>query len=431
MVEHSGRKHFTYGASSSERWINCPGSIVRAAGMPTAVASTYAADGEEAHELLEYSLVNGYTNADEAFVMGEFKWTHNHDTEQERLISVQTALDNINELIEAYSPDCETWTEIQFRFPSREAPDDSGGTTDFAMYVPLLDICYVIDYKHGAGKAVDVQDNYQLKMYMCCVREAMRQRGMTTPHTMYVGRIIQPRAFHKDGGLRTVEYNDAVLDEYIGAADNAIRQSRAQAPPIKPGPWCRWCPAYMACPEAAAERMDKFFGGVSVTAPNAKPLPDVQGLDVEYLARLLEAAPTIREYLAAAEAQAIALARQGVPIPRHKLVYAQARRKWHGDEREIAVALAHMIGGEAAAFMPPQLVTITEAERMVKAAIYERVGKGKDARKYVKEANEYMAHLTTKDTSGSLTIVDRDDKRPEVNLAGMLTFNQPSDSTTS
>src|SRR5262252_10309702 len=98
MTDHSGRTHSVFGASSANRWMKCHGSIQRAAGMPVGLSSGYAMDGEEAHELLEYALSNGYASASEAKVMSGIKWEHRHDREDERLEAVQLALNHIQEL---------------------------------------------------------------------------------------------------------------------------------------------------------------------------------------------------------------------------------------------------------------------------------------------------------------------------------------------
>lgn len=422
-VDHSGRTHSLYSASSSERWMNCAASIPRSAGVPEGVSSSYALDGEEAHELLEYALVNGYNSAQEAFIMGEFHWTHRHDTEDERIASVQLAMDTAQDIIDAFGPNVQVFLEVRFHFPT-EQDVDAGGTSDISIYVPDFDILHVVDFKHGAGHAVEVTENSQLLFYATGVRAELRTRGLcNSGRTAYILTIVQPRAFHSKGAVREFMCDDARLDSFIGEVNVAIRKTQAQTPEVKPGPWCKWCPAFTACQEAAQHRLGNVFDGyVSIDQARAQGLPDAAVLDVEKLAQIMEAAPAIREYLSAVEQQCIALARQGYNIPRHKLVYSQARRKWSGDERTIAVQLGHITGMDPNAFMPPSLITITDAEKQIREAIYKRVGKGKEARKLVKEANEAMAALTIKDTSGNLTLTDMDDKRPEVNLANQIPY---------
>src|SRR5215471_5685707 len=104
MTDHSGRTHSLYAASSSHRWMKCYGSIQRAAGMPQGLASSYALDGEEAHELLEFALTHQYGNAYEAEIMLQPLWDHRHDDHDTRIDSVQQAIDCVQDLIDAYAP---------------------------------------------------------------------------------------------------------------------------------------------------------------------------------------------------------------------------------------------------------------------------------------------------------------------------------------
>ena len=424
MIVHAGRKHYLYSASSSERWMACPGSIARAASMPPGTQSSYALDGEEAHETGEFALTHQVNSALEAYMLSGAAWYHRHDTQDERVNSVQVYIDHVQDEISVFDP--QVFLEVQFKFPT-PLTDDAGGTSDVALYSPDFNVVDIMDFKHGAGKAVEVENNSQLLFYAVGVRHALRQQGLALDGgTLYRLTIIQPRAFHKSGGIREWVCDNARLDAFVDEVNTAIRKTQAQVPEIRPGKWCRWCPAYMACPEAERDRIEKFFPDVkSVNDLAAHAVPDVVGLDVEKLARILEAAPMIKEFIAAAEQQALALARQGVSIPRHKLVYAQARRKWNDDnERNVATALANITGMPVDAFLKRSVVGITEAEDMVRQAMYKQVGGDKKAaRPLVKDANEALATLTTKDTSGNLTLTTYDDKRPEVNVANMITYN--------
>ena len=49
------RKHALLGASSSDRWLNCPPSLRLCENFPDS-GSSYATEGTAAHELCEYKL---------------------------------------------------------------------------------------------------------------------------------------------------------------------------------------------------------------------------------------------------------------------------------------------------------------------------------------------------------------------------------------
>lgn len=415
MTDHSGRAHALYSASSANRWMKCYGSIQRAAGMPTGIASSYAMDGEEAHELLEYALTHQYWSAYEAKIMSGLEWEHRHDGEESRLESVQDALDHIQDLIDAYQPDLTVYLETRFIFPTNEN-DDAGGTSDVTIFIPGLDIMVIADYKHGSGVAVDVVENPQLLFYAVGSRQELRRANMcNSGKTLYRMMILQPRGFHKDGAMREWTCNDDRLDKFIGEVNFAIRKTKEQIPEIVPGKYCRWCPAVSACPEAENHRMRAILPTyVDMDGLRKTGLPPVLGLSVERIAEILTMRDMVEEWLEAVAKQAVAMARSGVAIPNKKLVMAQARSKWNGEPRVLAGSLNAISGLPPNVFLQEKLRTITDAKALIKNAIYEKHGRT-GSKKLVEEANKALAELTIRDTSGNLVLVDREDKRPEIN----------------
>lgn len=428
MTTHDDRSHALYSASSSDRWMRCHGSIQRSAVMPEGLVSGYAEDGTEAHELLEYALRNKYTSAYEAKIVSGLEWEHRHDTEEVRLQSVQDAIDHVQDLLDAYASDgLIVYLETQFRFPTHDN-DDCGGTSDVTLYVPELDICVIADFKHGSGVAVTATENSQMMMYAVGSREELRRQGLcNSGKTLYRLMIMQPRAFHKEGQMREWTCNDDRLDAFIGEVNFAIMQTKRQMPEIKPGKYCRWCPAVSACPEAEDHRMRAILPTYNGPA-SIDQLPKTADLSVERIAAILGMKDQVIEWLTAVEEQAVKLAKEGAAIPGHKLVLAQARSKWQANTEEEARLAAGHLGSLSGlpfnAFIRPKLITITEAKDKLRQAIYQRVGKDK-AKKEVEEANKALAQLTIKDTSGNVVLVSRDDKRPELNLAQLLTYKAP------
>lgn len=430
-ISHADRSHALYAASASSRWMNCYGSIQRAAGVPSGLVSGYALDGTEAHELLNYALLHGYTSAHEAKIMSGMEWTHRHDDEEIRLESVQDALDDVQGLLEAYdTPNMAVFYETRFKFPTHDN-DDCGGTSDVTLFIPDLDICIIADFKHGSGVAVDAIENTQMLMYAVGSRQALRQRGMcNSGKTLYRMRIMQPRAYHREGQIREWTCDDLRLDHFIGEVNFAIQKTKERVPEIKPGRYCRWCPAVSACPEAEEHRMKAVLPTYNDPRDVVNQgLPPITELSVERIAEILSMADMVEEWLTAVRSQATALAKDGVAIPGHKLVFAQARSKWAAttefDQAATANFLATLVGVPVNTFYKPRLVTITQARDAVRKAIYAKVGK-ENSKKSIEAANIQMAPLTIKDTSGNIVLVSRDDKRPEVNLANLIEYKAPS-----
>jgi len=382
-------------------------------------------DGTEAHELLSYALLNGYKSAYAAHMALQPEWFYRHDTEEIRLESVQEGLDHIWDLIDAYGPGNNVWLETQFQFPST-VTDDVGGTTDVAIYIQDFDMLVIADYKHGAGVMVDVHDNTQMLTYAVSVRHELRKQGMPlTGKTAYRLIVIQPRAFSKWGHIREWVTDDNRLDLFIGEVDIAVRKSRSPTPELVPGKWCRWCPAFSTCPAAEEKRVRSIplpqFQSLEMVQQAG--LPEAKAIDLNRLATILAAEDMLMEWFKSVRSHAMELAKNGVNIPGFKLVEAQARSKWRGEPRAIAVQLAHIISyPDPTVFMPPSLVTITEAKRFIKEQIYEAVGKG-SSKKLVEEANKAIATLVTKESSGNLTLVPIDDARPAIINPSRIEFN--------
>ena len=432
MTGHAGRKHAVYAASASDRWLRCTGSIAYTAGLPEGMASSYALDGTEAHELLEFALTNGYRSAFVAHSAMQPQWTYRHDNEDARLESLQEGLDHLWDLIDAYGEGASVWLECQFKFPSTES-DDVGGTTDVAIYIQDFDMLIVADYKHGAGTWVDAVENTQMMTYATSVRASLRAEGLPLyGQTAYRLVIIQPRAFSKSGTIREWVTDDNRLDHFMGEVDIAIRKSRSPTPELVPGKYCRWCPAYSTCPAAETARI----GSVplpqfkSIETLRKEGLPEPKDLDLNRLAAILEAEKMIDEWFKVVRQHALALAKEGVNIPGFKLVETQAKSKWYGEPRAVAVGLAHIVSyPDPDVFMPQTLVTITEAKQFIKEQIYARVGKGQQSKKLVEEANKAIATLTTRESSGNLTLVPLDDNRPAILNPSRITFNPPEGAT--
>jgi hypothetical protein len=411
--------------------MRCYGSIQRSAGMPS-LPNDYSVDGTEAHELLEFALLHGYKSAYLAKPASKLIWTHRKDNEEVRIQSVQDGLDHVNDLLEAYaSPNTTVYLETQFTFPTYEN-DDCGGTSDVTIFVPELDIMVVADFKHGAGIAVDAVENSQAMTYAVGSRQELRRRGLcNSGKTLYRIMIMQPRAWHREGAMREWTCDDARLDAFIGEVNFAIAKTKEPIPEIVPGRWCRYCPAVAACPEAEEHKMRSIIP--TYKDPNTlrqTGLPNVAELSAERIAEILSMRDMVVEWLNAVEAQAMALARKGGVIPGKKLVLAQAKSKWaantEADMRVTAGHLASLTGLPPEVFLRPKLVTITEARTAIKQGIYDLAGK-KNSKKLMEQANEALAQLLVKDTSGNIVMVDRDDKRPEVNLANLIQYTPIGD----
>lgn len=396
MSDHASRVHARFGASSAHRWFACPGSLRLCAQIPEK-PSAYALEGTRAHEMLEA-------------LLREQPLPENLNTELEMYAYVRVAYDYISDL-RADWPASELLVEHRFDIPCATAPGEVFGTNDACIYVPEMRALWVVDYKHGAGVAVDVVGNKQLRFYGLGALSANPKWEVDSVCLA----IVQPRAHHPAGPIREEWVSPADLATFGLEIDKAVvRAKQPNAPLIPGGAQCRFCPAAAICPAREKQALT-VTGGVfgSISEVRAPLLPAPADLPPERLAEVLEGAKLLKDWVGEVEGHALGKAKDGASIPGWKLVEAQARRRWEGGEDVVAASLSKITDGRVApeVFRPPALVGVTEAERLIKDDARAQAPKGR-AKKAVEDAVEQMAFLTTKKSSGAVTLVRDSDPRP-------------------
>jgi hypothetical protein len=419
-MDHGARSHRRFAASASERWSECFACVPASDAVPSVPSGPWALDGTEAHELLEYCFLHTLRNATrgyEACIGTGVNWLHRKDTKEERCASVQACLDYVWEIVDAYSPHVQVYLELSFPFPNTHG-EDAGGTADVVIYIPGLQLLYVIDFKHGAGKMVKAQGNKQTFMYGKGVKQQLEREGKPVQTMALV--IVQPRVYGYDQPQVWVP-TSAEEDALWAELDTAIGRGKVPNTDYKVGDWCEWCPvaAARACP-ALEKRV------ASVILPTFNTLSDVTTLEAlptrlemspARIAEALSLWPVIKTWFEDMESYALELALSGTPIPGKKPVFAQARRTWEPRPQQIAEQLSMLTGRPADEFMVHKLIGITEAEKIIKDAFPVKRGQKSELRD---EAFRQFAHMTTKETSGTYTLVDETDRRPAVTPSTMF-----------
>jgi len=318
-VEPAKKTHTALSPSNASRWMNCPGSVALCAQMPKPEQSVHAGEGEAAHALLEKCLKDMKLNPYD-FVgseIGEFE-VDNQMAEAVAFTKdyVKTELQSGGELL------IEKKVDI---FPGKVR-----GTLDIAIIRPYHTVT-VIDFKYGKGVLVPAADNPQLLLYgvpLMCEAEAGRLKCV----------IVQPRVESQISEWTTDAF---YVDTFVKEAARKIALTEEPGAPTVAGSWCKWCWAKPICPTL---RQD-----ISATLP-AIPgkdliLPDVRGLDVPTIKRILDKKDLIEDWLDACAAYAQELVEAGGMIPGYELAKKRANRKWLDEEAALR-AFADL--GEAA-----------------------------------------------------------------------------------
>lgn len=305
--------HSLLGASSAERWLNCPGSVglLKKLNLPESDEPDYRRDGVAAHEAAAHCLQNGLDGW-EAIGLS----FHETEITEEIANAIQLYLDTVRPLITEKAV-VRIETRVQFK-----EHEDGYGTVDCGVYDPETATLHVNDYKHGQGVVVEADWNPQLMYYAHpFIQEFPETRTV-------VLRIIQPRAFHELGPVREWETTAEAIETWV--EDELIPGMNRAAidHALDSGPWCRFCPAKLVCPI-----LTSLFGAAMTADPKS-----VRYISNESLGRSYQYIPAVKSYIKAMEDEAFRLLNLGKEVPGVKLVPKKANRAWKPGGADIAKA---------------------------------------------------------------------------------------------
>jgi len=433
------REHKQFSPSRSETFFKCPGSVNLLARLPAREQSIYADEGTIAHEVLEAGLSNRCINATQA-IEASIHCCEDFDVEFKG--SINDALDYVWQLMEDVNKefgDAILYVERFVNPPVAAAPGEAAGYCDIAVYSAKARRLWVIDYKHGKGIAKAALGNTQVKQYAAGFLfedNAVVNAAYIDLVTMV---IIQPRAFHPDGEIREYDTTPAVLFDYIMELDEAIELCQDPSAPLIPGDeQCRFCDARSSCPAIQALVVNAVNPAWSrIEDVKQVQLPDIKSLDINRLSYALQMSDIISIWINGVKGHADELLRSGIPIPGFKLVEVHPKRKWYGDDEEdIAKRLAATIGCPVDEVWTRKLITITDAEKLIKESFKKRVARNR-RKQAAEEATQTFAYFTLKQSSGTTTMVPNDDPRPAADkvaqaysgIAGLISPPNPNGAT--
>lgn len=386
------KSHSVLGASNCERWFNCPGSVSLIEQMPKrGRESIYASEGVVAHAIGEWKLRKIFGEHD---YMPEPKIEDVYEQDGHRIVVDTEMLDAtevyyelVKGFIDRYRLDrSDVQIEAIVQIPCDfESHAEMFGTADCILHVPY-DRLIVIDYKHGAGHRVDVDNNKQLLYYALGAWFTLPtdQRDQLDVVQLV---ICQPRV--PGGGIQSFELStDRLRAFYLDLLD-AVKRVKPGAE-VKAGDWCRWCPAKPICP-ALRERVFELatvdFSEVHVLEAVAPPsLPAPASLPPQVVANLLDHTDMIKKWLDSVEMYAESLLESGVDVPGYKMVKKRTNRAWLDRQQTIDV-LEPALGDDI--YVDPKLKSPAQIEKLMKeqkfdeetiskvSALYHNPDKGK------------------------------------------------------
>ena len=418
--------HARLSASTAERWMNCTGSVGLIDSLPERERgggqSEFAALGTAAHHLggwcLERGIETSYDLLSETIliVKGDAYWPENKPEGE-----IQYAFVIDGDMCEAVDVYLDTVAALRVEFPDEEElievqmdmswlDERFGGTADYERVASLLGLLVVVDYKHGQGVVVEVKDNHQLRKYGVGALhdhpECDRVRIV----------IVQPRAPHPDGSVRSVEYSREELDLFAAKMLVAARETETEDATLKVGKWCKFCPAAaamldsrtMLCPEMQAE-ITRQAQVDFADDPEEIPVPNDLG-------RVLMWAPIFENWFTQCDALGQRALESGLDVEGFKLVRGRrGDRVFTGEEARTVAKILRLAKGLGLDLGRKDLYS---TPKMKSPHQVEGLGKG------MKAAVEDMCEHGH---DGKITMAPVSDPRPAERPSAITDFEEEND----
>jgi hypothetical protein len=360
------KDHSEYSPSGGKRWVNCPASIRMVKEAPKKESSSfYANEGTAAHELAALCLEE--ETVPSMYIGKQFN----------KIIADTHMARETNKYVD-YVLGKVTWDSqlfVETRIPMFNLEEDMFGTSD--AIIISKDTFEIIDLKYGKGVLVEAEDNYQLAIYAIGIVEWLKTEGIHySDETEITLTIVQPRAPHIEGPIRSWMVTIAGLKELSHKIKKAVHNSKSENPSFGPSDEnCRWCEASPFCKPFAEYNVKaaqlEFADFAKPKNEFSNSLADRNSLSLDQLAKILKHSKAIEQWLKGVTEFAIEEMRRGKEIPTYKLVYGRSIRAW-----ENQVAAEELIldkGIEIEELYTKKFKSPTQMEKTLEPKIWEEV----------------------------------------------------------
>lgn len=316
--------HSKLGASSAERWFECEGSVALCEMAPKKADTEYSIEGTNAHSLMEFMLNRAMALMPVAppaatwYIGREKENGFDFKITKEMAGFVQSFVDKV--LWQFHQlPGATMYVEKKFHL--KHLHPMLFGTCDVAIVQPFGKV-YVIDFKYGAGIAVDPIENKQLLYY-----------GVGAVHGEDYSAITLVIAQPRISGGEWQEWDttpDYMVEFSKLLKAKAVATERKNAP-LKSGEHCRWCAAASFCPELQKKALDV----AKVDFAQEKTL-DVAKMSDEQIVKVIQNKEMLTNWIKAVENAVYLRLMSGEEIPGLKLVRGKNSREWEDEDVVLA-----------------------------------------------------------------------------------------------
>lgn len=367
-------KHAKLSPSKADQWVNCPASIQLCENLPTIPPNAYMQEGTKAHNFAEELLKEKITLDD---VPEEFQEALNV------YLSFITTLKNTFKNSELY-------IEQKVELPNTEI----FGTCD--CLIKSENQIFVIDYKHGAGVSVNVEDNKQLLIYALGALAFFNEYEDKKDIENIVLAIVQPRIKDETPKIKTINYSHNALMTFKEMLQEAVVKTKQKNPDILPGKHCKFCNAKAICP--------KYYDQVVEVAKTdfkdiKAKLPDIKTLSNQDIIKVLSHSDSIKNWVTAVQNHAKLLLEHGGSLEGYKLVHKRTNRKWINEKEVISTFSAPKY--KKLIFEKPKLKSVAQMSKVIPDDKLKKL------------------HHTPR---GDLIIVSESDKRPAASSSALIDF---------
>ena len=369
-----------FSPSASARLLACPGSAKASMGIPDQM-SIFADEGHDAHALAEIRLSErlGFKTKEK---IDDLTW-YSQEMEDYIVDYVSYVMERVEE-VKAKCPDATVLVEQRVAAPKYD--ESLFGSTDVAIIADSE--LTIIDLKYGRGVPVSAKENTQEMCYGLC---AMETFGSLYDIERIKLCIFQPR-------IGNVSEWDLTVEELYKWADGVLKPGiekiRSGSEEFNPSRHCIFCKAKPICKALRDKNLE-------LAKHEFRPAFLMDDSEIE---EVLDKADDFTNWINSVKEFALEDALRGKRYEHYKLVEGRSNRKYSDDDAVIAKV-------KEAGYSPfeEKLLSVT--------AMQSRLGKSK--------FEEILGSLIVK-PKGKLTLVSRDDKRPEVNPA-QADFNEAND----
>lgn len=330
--------HSILGPSASERWLECPGSVLLTKDMEDP-ESWFAAEGTAAHTVSEWARTENraaHEYIGRVLKVGSYEFT----VDDEMASSVHEFVSTVEQT--PGLPLYEARVHYDAWVPGGFGTLDDGRVRDGCARIT--------DLKHGKGIQVFARDNSQLKLYAAGLYHDYR---WLWPFDRFELSVVQPRLNHRDEFV--VHLKDLVEwlhDEVQPIAERALLPGA----PLKAGEHCRFCPAKRVC-KVRADFVLKTVAGEFGDLDAPKTLAILTNDDV---AKILPNLPIVKSWCKDMEAHAFTEIMHGHAVGDWKIVEGRSDRAYSVPEEQVVAKLGPLLGDKL--YTKPELISPAQAE---------------------------------------------------------------------